>query len=165
MSFRGHTAAQRPPGDALGIVNDGEVIDDVDGVELALLLAQVAADAAHVALAAGIGAALVVRAGDDDVGVVGHGDDDLARAHGGALQAAGALLGIDLRHAVHDVDGVKAARRDARAEAEAAARAGRGAVAADEHGRAAVVDAVVAGLGGVVAAARTMATTRSSLRP
>ena len=67
--------------------------------------------------------------------------------------AAGALLGIDLRHAVHDVDGVKAADRDARAEAEAAARAGRGAVAADEHGGAAVVDAVVAGLGGVVAAA------------
>ena len=107
-------------GDALGIVNDGEVIDDVDGVELALLFAQVAADAAHVALAAGIGAALVVRAGDDDIGVVGHGDDDLARAHGGALQAAGALLGIDLRHAVHDVAGVKAAARDARAEAEAA---------------------------------------------
>ena len=86
----------------------------MDGVELALLFAQVAADAAHVALAAGIGPALVVRAGDDDIGVVGYGDDDLARAHGRALQAAGALLGIDLRHAVHDVDGVKAAGRDAR---------------------------------------------------
>ena len=140
-------------GHALVVVNGGEVVQNVDGIVIALALTQVAADAADVADLARQRAALMVGAGDDDVGVVGHRDDDLARADLNALHTAGALIRVHARHTFDDVDGVKLADRNAGAEAKAARGAGRRAVSCDEHGRAAVGDAVIDALGQMVFAA------------
>ena len=125
----------------------------MNGVKFALLLAQVAADAADVADLAGVGAPVVVGAGNNNVGVVGDGNNDPLGADLHALEAAGAFVRVHTGNAVDHMDGVKFTGSGAGAEAQTAAGTGRGAVAGDEHGAAAVGDALIAGLGEVVLAA------------
>ena len=137
-------------GDAFTVVDGCEVMDDMDGVVIALLFAQMAAHAADVTDLTGICAALPIGAGNDDIRAVGDGDDDLARADLDALHTARAFVRVYACDTADDMDGIKLTHGFTGAEAEAAFRTGGGPVAGDEHGGATVCDAGIASLGKVV---------------
>ena len=98
-----HTAAQ-----ALCVVDDGDVVDDLDGAGGTDLLTHAAADAADLADAAGILALVLVGALDnDEVGALVDMDQVLG-AVGSALAASDALLLVDLGDAqIVDGDGTE----------------------------------------------------------
>lgn len=120
-------------GDAFLIVDDREIPHNMDGIKITLAFTQVAADAANVTNLTRDRAALVVGAGDDDVCVIRYRNDDLAWADLHALHAARAFVRVHTGHAVHNVDCVEFADRNAGAEAETAGRASRRAVAGHKH--------------------------------
>ena len=104
---------------ALVRVDDGVVVDDVDGIELALLLAELAADAAG---GAGLGGVLALVGGVAayvDALDVGYDVDDLLWADACAHAAAYADFSVDSGKAVADLDGTVGAGPLAVAEAYA----------------------------------------------
>ena len=98
-----HAAAQ-----ALCIVDDGDVVDDLDGAGGADLLTHAAADAADLTDAAGVLALVLVGALDNDIVGALVDADQVLGAVGCALAAGDALLLIDLGNAqVVDGDGAE----------------------------------------------------------
>ena len=77
--------------DALVVVDDGEVVDDLDGVGRALALALHAADAAVIAYLHDSGALVLIRAGGHDSLALGQELDDALGAGIRAGAAADAL--------------------------------------------------------------------------
>ena len=120
--------------DALGIVDGGQVVRDLDGLGRALALALHAAYAARIALLHHDGALLLGGAGGNDLLVVGHLLDDVLGADGGSGHAALALFPVHLRHAVFHAHGAEGAGPHAVAHAHAGELAQLGALVAEAHG-------------------------------
>ena len=111
-----HAAAQ-----ALSIINDGDIIDDLDGTCGTDLLTHAAADAADFTDATSILALVLVGALDNDVVGTLVDVDQILGAVGSALAAGNALCLVDLGNAqVVDVDCVKLTGDDALLTADAA---------------------------------------------
>ena len=127
---------------ALIVIDDGEIVDDVDRVMLAVAHAEAAADAARGALLSYNSSLLMVGADDDDAPDVREELDEVIRAGLGAKPAADAFTRIDVRYSVLDADGVL--RADLRAVSEAEAAEGAHPLAAVKHLRgAAGIDTLV----------------------
>ncbi len=126
-------------GDALGIIDLCEVVDNVYRVVLTGPFAYGAADAADVAVLAQNGALLLGVAGDSDVRVIGHLDDKVLRADAGAGHTACAFLVVDSGNSVPDGYCAEGTGLDAGPEAKAAVGALIGSLAAAETHRSVAV--------------------------
>ena len=114
-----HAAAQ-----ALSVVNDSNVVDNLDGAGSADLLAHAAADAADFADAASFLALILVGALDNDVVGALVNADQVLGAVGSALASSDALLLIDLSNAqVVDGDCTELTSDDTLLTADAAVNA------------------------------------------
>ena len=120
---------------ALGIVDDGHVVDHVDGVELTGALAQAAADAGVGADLGDGGALVLVGAVDEHLLGIGDLHDQLPGAGLAAGAAVGALFLVHHGRAVFThMDGVELTGGHAGAEAQAAVLAGQSVAGQDLSG-------------------------------
>lgn len=133
-------------GNALAVVDDSQIVNDMDGIVFTLLLTQVTAYAPYSAELTGVSTTVLVGAGYNDIRVVGNGDNDLTGAGLYALHTAGALLCVYTGNAVLYGDGTELADLGAGTEAQTAVRTGRGTVTGDEHGRTAILNALILAL-------------------
>ena len=123
---------------ALEGIDNGEVIDDLDGVSRAFALALHAADAAEVAHLHNLCALIMVAAGRHDLLALGNELDDALGAGVGTCAAANTAGTVDLCNAIDDMYRVELAGSGAVAETDAGESAGLVALAAEQHGSAAI---------------------------
>ena len=138
---------------ALVRVDNSVVVDDVDSVELAFLLAQLAADAAGGAGLCCVLALVCGVAADIDALYIGDDVDDLLRADACAHAAAYAYFSVDPCKTVADLDGAVGAGLLAVAEAYAAVLAYAGTSEEAFYSSAGLKTLIVhLGLGGIAVA-------------
>ena len=129
-------------GSTLLVVDNGHIVYHGNRTGGAVLLAQAAANAANGAVGLGHGALVLVAAGHQNIGGVGHIGDDVPGTDRSALHAVGAFMAIHLGHAVLiDVDGIKLAGLHTGAQTQASVSAVQCTIAGDLHSSHAVVKA------------------------